>query len=182
MATAEQQVFIKVVSVYLSAMPTSAGRCDSHAALSFAGTARNPWRHQLASWAWKTMRNCDNQLMRVVHQQQDHVDTLLADIGTTIRSNTVLRGGSVLSRVQRVVRSYNVLWDTLQFAYGEHPTLRARVDAEMPRIMLAGRARENMLATQPHVGEDIFTDSEHEESDDVSNDEGDVSENEGDAL
>jgi hypothetical protein len=177
MATSDQQVFIKVVSVYLSAMPTSAGRCDSHAALSFAGIARNPWRHQLASWAWKTMRNCDNELMRVVHQQQDHVDALLADIGTTIRSNTALRGGSVLSRVQRVVRSYNVMWDALQFVYGEHPMLRSRVDAEMPRIMLAGRARENMLATQPHEGEDVFTESEEEDGEDESeevSDEGDA--------
>ena len=163
MATSNQQIFMDTVAKFLTTMPRSAGRCDAHAALSFVCAAKCTFRYALSSWAWRALRACEVDAVRMAHIHQQHYIDLITTAETLIRSNSNIQGGSFLSRIRRLITEHAISTTVLVRLPQRIPTIRSWVTEETQRqqTWYSPDSLAEDLA-QPRYDEDIFTDSDED--------------------
>ena len=106
--TCQQQCFLDLVYLLISSGAAAADRCSANAALALACVARCTQRHRLQSYGWRCLRACEWEMVHHFERRALDAEADLQRIGILIRSNTEVRGGTLLQRVRRVLGEHGV--------------------------------------------------------------------------
>ena len=162
MATSNQQIFVDSVARFIASMsqnmPVWRGRSYAQAGLNFTYVAKSIYQHHLSSWCWRMMRSCELHEVTIAEMHEQHNVELLNMIGTLIRSNSNIQGGSLTSRVRRLVTQHAVNQAILE-QLARNPATQLRIRQETPRaIQLVGELADD--DSEPNSDEAFFSESE----------------------
>ena len=161
-----QQTFLMLVTDFVvGGSADRAGRCNALAALRLASVARCSDRHRLASWGWKALAKFEGESARALRLREVSFGQWFVELGALVRSNTDVAGGSLMSRMRRVISEAAVLEGMLLNVW--HPATSAAtrewISTEMDHCLRWWR--HDRLSTdtpEEQEGEFNFTDSEDE--------------------
>ena len=144
-----QLVFLDNVERFISEVPApSVSRDYAVAGLQLLQVAKSSYRHQLSSWCWRRLAR-----ERVGDRRAHEV---LFRIATLIRSNTGLRGGSLMDRVERLLGEHNVRGVVLRDLMVDH-ALGLRIRRELAAMLPLGTAALDDNDSEPESDETMFS-------------------------
>jgi hypothetical protein len=103
-----QQTFLELVYMFIASGAALPDRCSANAALALACVARCGQRLRLQSYAWRCLRACEYDMVRMMEVRALNAEEELQRIAILIRSNTDVRGGSLEERVRRVLGEHGM--------------------------------------------------------------------------
>ena len=150
----QQQCFLDLIYFFISSGAATADRCSANATLALACVARCTQRHRLQSYGWRCLRACEWQMVHMFERRALDAEADLQLISTLIRSNTDVRGGTLMQRVRRVLGEHGVTTH-LMMLLNRLPDAAALVQREYNRtVFWFGAASLAEDETEPGEGEE----------------------------
>jgi hypothetical protein len=129
-----QQLFLDLTAAWICSCPAKDHRCDAAAAMSLACVAHNPRRHALSAWAWRSMRACEIETIRIMDAQTLHFRDRLSGVLDNYSLGSANHGRSIEGRLWRTLAESLQHLGILTRLLIQRPRLRAAADALIPEV------------------------------------------------